>query len=112
MTVERSKRRFLIPIVFITKCFKKPLLLSITKVAVKLNYWQGKDSLKEKSYLTDEGRQKPGPRSKMRLIDEFLMVMMRLKLLEQDLADRFCVSTTTVSRTLLTWYPVLADHLR
>ena len=26
MTVERSKRRFLIPIVFITKCFKKPLL--------------------------------------------------------------------------------------
>ena len=28
MTVERSKRRFLNPIVFITKCFKKPLLLS------------------------------------------------------------------------------------
>ena len=27
MTVERSKRRFLIPIVFITKCSKKPLLL-------------------------------------------------------------------------------------
>ena len=27
MTVERSKRRFLIPLVFITKCFKKPLLL-------------------------------------------------------------------------------------
>ena len=29
MTVERSKRRFLIPLVFITKCFKKPLLLSM-----------------------------------------------------------------------------------
>ena len=29
MTVERSKRRFLIPLVFITKCFKKPLLLRI-----------------------------------------------------------------------------------
>ena len=28
MTVERSKRRFLIPIVFATKCFKKPLLIS------------------------------------------------------------------------------------
>ena len=28
MTVERSKRRFLIPIVFTTKCFKKPLLIT------------------------------------------------------------------------------------
>ena len=27
MTVERSKCRFLIPIVFTTKCFKKPLLV-------------------------------------------------------------------------------------
>ena len=90
------------------------LFNSIAEVAVKLNYWQGKDSLKEKSYLTDEGRQKPGPQRKMRLIDEFLMVMMRLRLglLEQDLADRFCVSTSTVSRILITWYSVLADHLR
>ena len=65
------------------------LFNSIAKVAVKLKYWQGKDSLKEKSYLTDEGRQKPGPQRKMRLIDEFVMVMMRLRLglLEQDLAD-------------------------
>jgi len=46
----------------------------------KLKYWQGKDSLKEKSYLTDEGKQKPGPQRKLRLIDEFLMVMMRLRL--------------------------------
>ena len=90
------------------------LFNSIAKVAVKLNYWQGKDSLKEKSYLTDEGRQKPEPLRKMRLIDEFLMVMMRLRLglLEQDLADRFCFSTSTVSRILITWYTVLADHLR
>ena len=90
------------------------LFNSIVKVAVKLNYWQGKDSLKEKSYLTDEGRQKPGPQRKMRLTEEFLMVMMRLRLglLEQDLADRFCVSTSTVSRILITWYTILADHLR
>lgn len=56
------------------------LFNSIAKVAVKLNYWQGKDSLKEKSYLADEGKQKPGPKRKMRLIDEFLLVMMRLRL--------------------------------
>ena len=34
MTVERSKRRFLIPLVFITKCFKKPLLLRISHQAI------------------------------------------------------------------------------
>ena len=37
---------------------------------------------------------------------------LRLGLLKQDLADRFCVSTNTVSRILITWYTVLADHLR
>ena len=49
------------------------LFKSIANVVVELNYRQGKDSLKEKSYLRDEGRQKPGPQRKMRLIDEFLM---------------------------------------
>ena len=84
------------------------LFNGIAKVAVKLNYWQGKDCLKEKSYLTDEGKQKSEARRKMRLIDEFLMVMMRLRP-----GDPFCVSTSTVSRTLIiTWYTVLAGHLR
>ena len=54
------------------------LFNSTGKFAGKLNYWQGKDSLKEKSYLADKGKQKPGPKRKMRLIDEFLVVMMRL----------------------------------
>ena len=40
------------------------LFNSIAKVAVELNYWLGKDSLKEKSYLTDEGRQKSGSQRK------------------------------------------------
>ena len=59
------------------------LFNSIAKVAVKLNYWQGKDSLKEKSYLTDEGRQKPEPQRKMNLIEKFL-VTMRLKALVNE----------------------------
>ena len=39
---------------------------------------------------------------------------MRLALghLERDLADRFFVSTSMLSRILITWYNVLADHLR
>lgn len=74
-----------------------PLFNSSAKVAAKLNYWQGKDSLKEKSYLGHEGRQKPGPKRKMRLIDEFRLIMMSPRLVRLDLADRFCVSTSTVS---------------
>lgn len=45
----------------------------------------------------------------MRVIDEFLLVMMRLRL---GLLDFLCVSTRTVSRTLITGYNVLADYLR
>lgn len=43
------------------------------------------------------------------MIDEFLLVMMRLRL---GLLDFLCVSTRTVSRTLITGYNVLADYLR
>lgn len=50
----------------------------------------------------------------MRLIEEFLLVMMRLRLglQERELTDRFCFSKSTVSRNLITWYTVLADHQR
>jgi hypothetical protein len=87
---------------------------SLEQFTEKLNYWKGKDSLKEKNYLVDEVTQKPGPQRKMRLLDEFLMVLMRLRLglLEQDLAQRFCVSSSTVSRILITWYNVLAEHFK
>ena len=87
---------------------------SILTLAGRINYWNGKDSLKEKPYLENEVKQKPGPKRKMRLVDEYLMVFMRLRLglLEQDLAQRFCVSVSTVSRVLITWYNVLATHLK
>ena len=37
---------------------------------------------------------------------------LRIGLLKQDLAQRFCVSVSTVSRVLITWYNVLAANLK
>ena len=87
---------------------------SLSLITGKLSYWNGKDSLKEKEYLENDVKQKPDPQRKMRLLDEFLLVFMRLRLglLEQDLAQRFCVSVSTVSRVLITWYNVLAANLK
>ena len=87
---------------------------SLSLITGKLSYWNGKDSLKEKEYLENDVKQKPDPQRKMRLLDEFLLVFMRLRLglLEQDLAQRFCVSVSTVSRVLITLYNVLAANLK
>ena len=51
-------------------------------------------------YQEDENRNKPGPFRKLTFLDEFLLVLMQLKagLFVQDLADRFGVSTSLVSR--------------
>ena len=64
--------------------------------------------------MENDVKQKPGPQRKMRLLDEFLLVFIRLclGLLEQDLAQRFCVSISTVSRVLITWYNVVAANLK
>ena len=64
--------------------------------------------------MENDVKQKPGPQRKMILLDEFLLVFMRLRLglLEQDLAQRSCVSVSTVSRVPITWYNVLAANLK
>ena len=45
----------------------------------------------EKEYLENDVKQKPG-----------VFMRLRLGLLEQDLAQRFCVSVSTISRVLMT----------
>ena len=87
---------------------------SLSLITGKLNYWNGKDSLKEKEYLENDVKQKPGPQRKMRLLDEFLLVFVRLRLglLKQDLAQRFCISVSTISRVLITWYNVLPANMK
>ena len=57
---------------------------------------------------------KPGPRRTLSLMDEFLLVMMRLRLglLEEDLGDRFSISQSAVSRLLNKWIPKMAKALK
>ena len=81
----------------------------------KMQYWKGQHSTKEsQSYQEDNHRKKPGPSRKLTFLDEFLLVLMRLKagLFVQDLADRFGISTSLVSRICITWINLLYVELK
>lgn len=81
--------------------------------ADKLNYWEGqKRSLFEKTHKIQ--RNKPGRKRKLRTIDEFFMVCVRLRLglLQEHLADIFGVSVMTVSRIMNTWINFMFDHMK
>ena len=81
----------------------------------KMQYWKGEKLLKEnQSYQMDDNRKKPGPPRKLSYLDEFLLVLMRLKagLFVQDLADRFGISTSLVSRICITWINLLYVELK
>ena len=69
--------------------------------ADSMRTWQG-----SRTKLDDEHRgQKPWPERKMSLINQFFFVCVRLRrgLPLEDLADRFKVSATTLSRLFITW---------
>ncbi|XP_071139858.1 uncharacterized protein [Mytilus edulis] len=87
--------------------------LTLTKHgAEKLNYWEGeKRSMGDKLYH-QESYDKPGKKTFLRPIDEFLLTCMKLRLgLNQEhLADIFRISKTTVSRTFNTWVNFIYDH--
>lgn len=53
----------------------------------------------------DQHGKKPGPKAKLSLEEQFFLVMVRLRLglYEVDIADRFGISPSTVSRTVITW---------
>lgn len=76
----------------------------------KMQYWKGENLVKESQpYQLDDNKGKPGPSRKLTFLDEFLLVLMRLKagLFVQDLADRFGISTSLVSRICITWINLL-----
>ena len=71
----------------------------------KMQYWKGENLVKgSQPYQLDDNKGKPGPSRKLTFLDEFLLVLMRLKagLFVQDLADRFGISASLVSRIYIT----------
>ena len=81
----------------------------------KMQYWKGENLVKESQpYQVDENKCKPGPSRKLTYLEEFLLVLMRLKagLFVQDLADRFGISTSLVYRICITWINLLYFELK
>ena len=75
----------------------------------KMQYWKGEKRLKANQPYQEKDKNKPGPSRKLSYLDEFLLVLMRLKagLFVQDLADRFGISTSLVSCICITWINLL-----
>ncbi|XP_019629817.1 PREDICTED: uncharacterized protein LOC109474043 [Branchiostoma belcheri] len=78
----------------------------------QLQYYKGQQSQSEKKYQT-AGCKKPGPSRLLSPEDELLLTLMkiRMNLLEDDLALRFGISTSLVSRIISTWVPLLGKEL-
>ena len=75
--------------------------------ANQLNYW-GSENAESRTEL------KHGVQCKIQPIDELFMTLYKLRCdaLEKDIADRFQVSWSTVSRTLITWINFLYYSLK
>ena len=76
-----------------------------------MRYWHGE---KRSHASIPSDRPKRGRDRKLRTIHEFLLVLMRIRLglLQEHLADIFKISTSTVSRIIITWINFMATHGR
>ena len=77
----------------------------------QMHYWHGNSS--GNSQKSDRGKSKRGRKRSLTHLEEFILVLMRLKvgLFVTDLADRFGVSTACVSRIFTTWICFLYHEL-
>ncbi|XP_077983623.1 uncharacterized protein LOC144438467 [Glandiceps talaboti] len=87
--------------------FEKLVKKSASKLAMNTRFW------KTKSPWYKRGR-KTGGQRKLTLENEFLLVLMKIRLgsLDEDLADRFGVSPASVSLLVNRWLPVLSRCLK
>lgn len=84
----------------------------------RIHYWNGQKSFEkntgELKYQTETTvKSKPGRKRSLSLLDEFFIVLVRLKvgLFVDDLADRFNISTAHVSKIFTTWINFLYHEL-
>ena len=75
--------------------------------------WRGGETA-DKCHFSDRFLTKPGPDSKLTREEEFLIVMMRLKvgLFQKDLAHRFGMSEATISRVFTSWINLMYLELK
>ncbi|XP_035697983.1 uncharacterized protein LOC118430999 [Branchiostoma floridae] len=73
--------------------------------AANLQYRRSGSTVSDSKPFQMPGRSRPGPKRKCTLLDEFFLVMVRLRvgLFHKDLAIRFGLSESTVSRIISTW---------
>ena len=86
-----------------------------------MQYWRGGNQTTKAApqppspfeLATDLCKERPGPERKLRLEQEFLLTLMKLRLalLIIDLGFRFHVSSTTVSSVFITWIKLTSKEL-
>lgn len=90
-------------------------LFEIVKGSLKkVSYWSGGKKTSTKGRYFKKSPKKFGPKRAISEKDEFLLTLMKLRLgsTNADLAQRFGISTTTVSGVFNTWVKLLACELK
>ena len=86
----------------------------VKKNVKRVRYWTGPMKSTRKGRNFKKRPKKFGPKRELTQKDEFLLTMMKLRLgsTNADFAQRFAVSTTTVTNIFTTWIKLLASELR
>ena len=88
---------------------------SLEPKARRMHFWQGTDKWKDGTIkYQNENVNKPGREKKLSLLEEFFIVLVRLKtsMFLPDLSERFGVSVSLISKTFTTWINVLYHELQ
>ena len=79
-----------------------------------MHFWQGTSKYKDGTLkYQNENVNKPGRKRKLSLLEEFFIVLVRLKtdMFLLDLSERFDVSVSLISKTFTTWINFLYHEL-
>ena len=96
---------------FQTKAVFELLYEYIEPKVVKMNYWRGSSTTKDRADISP--RKKLGRQRKLCYKDEMLLTLMKLQLdlLLEDIAQRFGIAPSTVSSIITTWVKGIATIL-